>query len=515
MINRLPVSAKVVIAPVLIMLLMIGVIATALLALHQQQSAFFTVIRGSFKTSHMTTKLLLSVAEVQSDVLRYVQLESRFAAATDPLLVELRRSIKSRYAAIETVFNQLKTTTSGSGESDAVSNIQDFLTIHRAVSLRIIDGQSSGTMTVSTLMAHYQQLQSYIVELASRTAESASSAEQEAAIYVSRMSRFILLGALGVVMISALIAYYVGRAISRPLIEMISALTAIAEGNATVSVPGLTRRDELGQMARAVDVFASVSRDLREREQSLEEARKHAEIANATKSKFLASMSHELRTPLNAIIGFSEMLAERMPGDLNVKQAQFVKHIHDSGEHLLCLINDILDLSKVEAGKMELTLEKFPLAPAIDTTVSMFKERAARQGLTIRTSIADGLGDIVADERKFKQILLNLLSNAVKFTPPGGTVEVSAGSTPEAVHVSVRDTGIGISTQDHQAVFEEFRQVAGEYTRKAGGTGLGLTLTRKFVELHGGCMNLESEPGKGSTFSFTLPKNRAVTDRAA
>src|SRR5690348_13309243 len=164
MLNRFPVGAKVLIAPAMIILLMVGVIATALFALHQQQSAFFRVIGGSFKTSTMTTRLLLSVAEVQSDVLRYTQLEQRLPPG-DQLLTELRRSIKSRYGAIDALFGELKTTTSGSGEADAVANIADFLTIHRAVVLRIVDGQPAGTMMVSTLLAHYQQLQSYIVEL--------------------------------------------------------------------------------------------------------------------------------------------------------------------------------------------------------------------------------------------------------------------------------------------------------------------------------------------------------------
>ncbi|MEO7744266.1 MAG: ATP-binding protein, partial [Usitatibacter sp.] len=233
------------------------------------------------------------------------------------------------------------------------------------------------------------------------------------------------------------------------------------------------------------------------------------EAANKHKSEFLANMSHELRTPLNAIIGFSEVLGDRMFGELNDEQGEFVKDIHDSGKHLLTLINDILDLSKVEAGRMELTLGEFDVPSAIDNAVTLVKERATRHQIRLASEVAPDLGMLVADERKFKQILLNLLSNAVKFTPEGGKVSVAARRVTGGIEVAVIDTGVGIAREDQEVVFEEFRQVGSDYVRKAEGTGLGLTLTRKFVELHGGRISLASEPGKGSTFTIYLP-NQAV-----
>jgi signal transduction histidine kinase len=229
------------------------------------------------------------------------------------------------------------------------------------------------------------------------------------------------------------------------------------------------------------------------------------EVANKHKSAFLASMSHELRTPLNAIIGFSEVLLARLFGELNDKQDDYLKDIHSSGKHLLNLINDVLDLSKVEAGRMDLELSRFDLRSALSDAMTLIRERAMKHGIGLKLDVEQGLGPITADERKFKQILLNLLSNAVKFTPDGGRVEVKATRVERAVEIAVSDTGIGIAPEDQEAVFEEFRQVGHDYTRKQEGTGLGLALTRRFVELHGGRIWVESAPGQGSTFTFTMP----------
>ena len=229
------------------------------------------------------------------------------------------------------------------------------------------------------------------------------------------------------------------------------------------------------------------------------------QVANQHKSEFLANMSHELRTPLNAIIGFSEVLQEHMFGEMNEKQEEYINDIHGSGKHLLSLINDILDLSKVEAGRMELDLETFNVAAAIDNALTLIKERAGRHSIELQAAVAAEVTDIKGDERKVKQILLNLLSNAVKFTPESGRITVAARLHDSMVEISVTDTGIGIAPEDCEAVFEEFRQVGTDYTKKAEGTGLGLALTKKFVELHGGKIWVTSEIGKGSTFFFTLP----------
>ena len=283
--------------------------------------------------------------------------------------------------------------------------------------------------------------------------------------------------------------------------------------NQIIGSLSLTRKEPGEYAPEVIDVLKSFAtqsalaiqnarlfREIADKSRQLEAASRH-------KSEFLANMSHELRTPLNAIIGFSEVLSDRMFGELNEKQDEYLKDIYASGQHLLSLINDILDLSKIEAGRMELELSEFDLPNAIDNALILVRERASRRGIRLGSAIDERLGMIGGDERKVKQVLLNLLSNALKFTPEGGRIDVSARAHDEVVEVSVTDTGVGIAPEDQEAVFEEFRQVA-TADKKVEGTGLGLALSRKFIELHGGRVWVESEVGKGSTFTFTLPVRR-------
>jgi signal transduction histidine kinase len=229
------------------------------------------------------------------------------------------------------------------------------------------------------------------------------------------------------------------------------------------------------------------------------------DVASRHKSEFLANMSHELRTPLNAIIGFSEVMQSGMVGPMNDKQVEFLGDIRDSGKHLLSLINDILDLSKIEAGKMELDVKRFDVPMAIGNAMTLVRGRADRHGIQLESNVSPDVTEYDGDERKFKQIVLNLLTNAVKFTPEGGLVSLAAARANGAYEVSVKDTGIGIAAEDLDRVFEEFQQVGTDSARKAEGTGLGLSLTRRLVELHGGAIRVSSLPGQGSTFTFTLP----------
>jgi GAF domain-containing protein len=238
--------------------------------------------------------------------------------------------------------------------------------------------------------------------------------------------------------------------------------------------------------------------------QEIADKSRQLEAASQHKSEFLANMSHELRTPLNAIIGFSEVLAQGMFGAINDKQTEYLNDILESGRHLLSLINDILDLSKIEAGRMELEPAEFDLPQAIQNALTLVRERALRRGIALHHVIDDRVAEIRADERKIKQVLLNLLSNAIKFTPEGGRIEMRATPADGTIEVSVTDTGVGIAPEDQETVFEEFRQV-GTADKKAEGTGLGLALSRKFIELHGGRIWVTSQVGVGSTFTFTLP----------
>jgi signal transduction histidine kinase len=230
------------------------------------------------------------------------------------------------------------------------------------------------------------------------------------------------------------------------------------------------------------------------------------EAANQAKSEFLANMSHELRTPLNAIIGFSEVLREGQAGDLTPRQKEYSGEIYDSGQHLLSLINDILDLSKIEAGKMSLELEKADLALLLESCLAIIREKALVHNITLKSQAAGNLGAAMVDTRKFKQMVYNLLSNAVKFTPDGGRILLEA-QRPAAgqLEFSVSDTGIGIAEKDLPRLFAPFEQLDGSLARKYEGTGLGLSMVRRLAELHGGTVSARSELGKGSRFTVRLP----------
>jgi signal transduction histidine kinase len=227
--------------------------------------------------------------------------------------------------------------------------------------------------------------------------------------------------------------------------------------------------------------------------------------ANQHKSEFLANMSHELRTPLNSIIGFSEVLLEKYFGELNPKQTDYVRNINNSGQHLLELINDVLDLSKIEAGQFELHKSQFELGKVFNLVINILNVRAKKKNIEFTSAGVDNLGQFYADERALRQILLNLLSNAIKFTPEGGAVKLAVMCNDQNLEVAVSDTGIGIAKQNHEAVFEEFKQVNSSATKNEEGTGLGLAIVKRLIEMHGGQIHLISELGQGSTFSFNIP----------
>jgi signal transduction histidine kinase/CheY-like chemotaxis protein len=256
-----------------------------------------------------------------------------------------------------------------------------------------------------------------------------------------------------------------------------------------------------GQSAVAIH-NARVHRELQTKTAELEVASRH-------KSEFLASMSHELRTPLNAVIGFSDVLLDRMFGDLNERQEEYVRDIRDSGRHLLELINEILDLSKIEAGRMELESGTFSFGELLGHGVAMVRDRADRHGIALSLDVAADVDTVDGDEVKLKQVVLNLLSNAVKFTPDGGSVSVTARMAGDEVQVDVEDTGLGVAEEDRERIFEAFQRGDRAARSSAEGTGLGLTLSRRIVTMHGGRMWMESELGAGSTFSFAIPARRA------
>jgi two-component system, NtrC family, sensor kinase len=312
------------------------------------------------------------------------------------------------------------------------------------------------------------------------------------------------------------------RRLVRPVKQMRTAAGRIGAGAYGERIE-LRRRDELGGLADELNRMAaslqasvqSLERKVEERTRELQQALtelsrkgRQLEVASKHKSEFLANMSHELRTPLNAIIGFSQVLQHRLFGPINEKQEEYLDDILSSGNHLLDLINDVLDLSKVEAGQVELEVATFSLREALEHGVMIVREPATNHGVRLSVELASGVDLVEGDERRLRQVIFNLLSNAVKFTPEGGEVVVATASRDHEVLISVTDTGPGIPLEDHERIFEEFQQTdVGVQQRE--GTGLGLALSKRLVELHGGRIWVESEPGHGSRFVFTLPAKEA------
>jgi signal transduction histidine kinase len=302
--------------------------------------------------------------------------------------------------------------------------------------------------------------------------------------------------AIGSMLLAILLGLVLSLSVVRPLRAIEGHLTGIAAGDFSRQLV-VANRDELGSLAM----------HLNKMNDELGRLYEEVEAANRNKSVFLANMSHELRTPLNAIIGFSEVLLQRMFGELNERQEEYLRDVLASGQHLLALINEILDLAKIEAGRMELQTSRVGVAPLIDGSVTMIRERAAKHAIALAVRVDADVGEIDADERKLRQVLFNLLSNAVKFTPENGRIEVDAVRRNGEVRVSVKDNGIGIALADQARIFEKFEQ-AESGRRQEASTGLGLALAKSFVELHGGRLWVESAPGAGSTFTFSLPDVR-------
>ncbi len=282
----------------------------------------------------------------------------------------------------------------------------------------------------------------------------------------------------------------------RPFTDLEQAIVRVIANQASISIDNAT-------------LHAAVQHQLDEialRKHELEIANAQVRENSRLKSEFLANMSHELRTPLNSILGFSEILKDNLAGALSVEQQhECLETIYRSGRHLLALVNDVLDLSKVEAGRMDLQYEEFSISQAIDEVLTVVRPLAERSPITITTELSGPLPLLRADKSKFKQILYNLLSNAIKFTPEGGQVTIQARLKRQLVDLSVADTGIGIDREHHDRIFSEFYQVPGTGDREVQGTGLGLALVQRLVQLHGGTVRVASQLGAGSTFSFTLP----------
>src|SRR6185503_12645544 len=303
-----------------------------------------------------------------------------------------------------------------------------------------------------------------------------------------------ILSLILIVAIGAFTILYVFHGIVTPIKKISRSMRLVVDGKLAFEIPYQHRVDEIGMLAHGLRVF----RDEEIEKQRLRVEKEGAEAANRAKSRFLANMSHELRTPLNAIIGFSEVIQMEMFGPISPRYQNYASDIRNSGTHLLDLINEILDLSKLEAGRLELHEEEVDLSMAIDTCIGLVAGQAGDAKIEVSRSIDRDVATIRADDRRLRQILINLLSNAVKFTPEGGKVRVSARRTTEGLELSVSDTGIGIAPENIPAALAAFGQIDSALSRKHEGTGLGLPLAKHLAELHGGTLSISSTENVGT-----------------
>jgi signal transduction histidine kinase len=435
------------------------------------------------------------------------QLQGKYSLAVDVFALDAAERIGPSTAAGQLLF------TPPEEDQKILDRIKDnadkLSTLLREKIIPLYDGATisfEDEGTIDEMLPHRAHAEGLANDLYQDAADLADGTRAEVEELTARnassfaSSRNLFIGvAAGALVLAILLGFVLSWSLIGPIQRIDQRLAAVASGDFSGRVE-VENRDELGALAANVN---RMNDELRRLYTELEAASQH-------KSEFLANMSHELRTPLNAIIGFSQVLRDEMVGSVNEKQSEYLDDIISSGNHLLALINDVLDLSKVEAGQVELDVHPFSLREALERGLVMVRERATEDGVRV-VFAADPEVDVVdGDERRIKQVIFNLLSNAVKFTPAGGKVDVSATRANGEVRVSVADTGPGIAPEDRERIFEEFQQSeTGEGLRE--GTGLGLALSKRFVELHGGRIWLESELGHGSTFTFALPARSSAS----
>jgi signal transduction histidine kinase len=384
-------------------------------------------------------------------------------------------------------------------EADLLGRVQEeygrfILVVTRVVNLihggHVEEARKIQLEEVAPLADRLERLTNQLVNVAESDMVSAIDATERA----YQASRLVVIGfAIGSILLALGLGYAISWSLVGPVTQIGDQLRQIAAGDFTQRVH-IDNRDELSVLAENLN---RTTRELGKLYKQLEEASRH-------KSEFLANTSHELRTPLNAILGYTELIQDNIYGEVPDKIREVLERVQANGRHLLGLINDVLDLSKIEAGQLTLSISDYSLREVVLNVAAATESLAAEKNLTLKTQIPSELPTAKGDERRITQALLNLVGNAIKFTETG-EVAVEASAVDGAFHLAVRDTGPGIAAKDQERIFAEFQQVDSSSTRRKGGTGLGLAISKKIIEMHGGRIWVESELGRGSTFRFTLP----------
>ncbi|MBI5454070.1 MAG: MCP four helix bundle domain-containing protein [Deltaproteobacteria bacterium] len=455
----------------------------------------------------------------------------------------LEGSISEHKAKIDRLLNEYKALGIAKGHEKLFEELHRHIELYWEVHSRI--GSRTRDEALSLIRTEgnktFTEAINALKHLIKEERDTAFTAYQKSDFFASVIIAVTLAFTLLAIVAAGGLWFALTRSIVRPILSIEESAKKIGQGDLKERVPVMTE-DEIGNLAiefnkMAVSIenyYATLEKKVEERtealkvaneelstkKQELETANLELLEANRMKSQFLANVSHELRTPLNSIIGFSELLQEKAFGDLNERQFQYVEYVHSSGAHLLQLINNILDLSRIEAGRMELSTEDFSIMEVLGELLGNIRPMAHERNITMECKTVPASPKLHADRAKFKQIMTNLISNAVKFNVDGGRVTVDWDISEEPLGMKmerfvvfkITDTGIGIKDEDKGKLFKEFEQIDSSITREYGGTGLGLVLTKRLVELHNGSIWVESEAGKGSTFFVRLPQGTEEID---